>query len=243
MTGATTTTTATRAVAYLRVSTDEQADSGAGLDAQMAAIEAAATARGWDLVAVHTDAGVSGGIAPTSRPALCDALAMLDGGNADVLVVAKSDRLARSVVGLVELLDRADRADWSLVVLDSDVDTSTAAGRLVASMIGCVAEWERRVISERTRAALATRKASGMRLGSPVTLEQATRDRIASLWADGLTLQAIANTLTAEMIPTARGGRWYPSTVAAVLRSLDLDAEAAQARTEAVTSRRRMVAA
>jgi DNA invertase Pin-like site-specific DNA recombinase len=226
MRGTTTTTTTTRAIAYLRVSTDEQTQSGAGLDAQRATITAAATARGWELVAEHTDAGVSGGIAPHRRPALADALEMLDRGDADVLVVAKSDRLARSVVGLVDLLDRAERADWSLVVLDTDVDTSTASGRLVASVIGCVAEWERGIIRERTRDALAARKAAGMRLGRPVELADDTRQRIAAMHADGMSLRTIAATLTAEGVPTSRGGLWHASTVRSVLAGLDLDAAA-----------------
>jgi DNA invertase Pin-like site-specific DNA recombinase len=226
MRGTTTTATTTRAIAYLRVSTDEQAESGAGLDAQRAVIAAAATARGWELVAEHTDAGVSGKIAPQRRPALAAALEMLDRGDADVLVVAKSDRLARSVVALCDLLDRAEGANWSLVVLDTDVDTSTASGRLVASVIGCVAEWERRVISERTRAALATRKAAGMRLGRPVELPADTRLYIAAMHADGMSLRKIADTLTAEGVPTSRGGQWHASTVRSVLAGLDLDAAA-----------------
>lgn len=223
----------TRAVAYLRVSTDEQADSGAGLDAQRATIAAAAADRGWELVGEYVDAGVSGGIAPERRPAMADALAVLDAGGADVLAVAKSDRLARSVVGLVGMLDRSERAPWSLVALDSDVDTSTASGRMVASMIGCVAEWERRVISERTAAALATKKAAGVRLGRPVVLPDETRQLVASLRHHGMSLREIAATLTDEGIPTATGGRWHASTVRTVLRSLDLDAEADAARTGA----------
>lgn len=223
----TTTTTRTRAIAYLRVSTEEQADSGAGIDAQRATIVAAAAARGWEIVAEQIDAAVSGKIAPERRPALRDALAMLDAGEADVLVVAKTDRLARSIVGLTGMLDRAEQAPWSMVILDSDVDTTTASGRLVTSMLGVIAEWERRVIAERTRAAMATRKAAGMRMGRPVTLDPFTRRRIVELRAGGMTLQAIADTLTADGVPTARGGTWRHTTVRAVLRSLELDAEAA----------------
>lgn len=220
-----------RAVAYLRVSTGEQADSGAGLEAQLATVSAAAASRGWQLVSVQTDAGVSGSVPVAERPALSAALALLEAGEADVLLVAKSDRLARSVVGLTGLLDQAEQADWSLCVLDSDVDTSTASGRLVASMLGCIAEWERRVISERTRSALAARKAAGMRLGRPVTLAAETRERVAALRGEGLTLQQVADRLTSEGVRTARGGQWHPSTVAGVLRSLELDRDAALSAT------------
>ena len=223
------TTTTTRAVAYLRVSTGEQADSGAGLQAQLAAVTAAAASRGWELVAVHTDAGLSGALPAERRPELSAALELLDSGGADVLVVAKGDRLARSVVGLTGLLERVKRSAWSLVVLDTDVDTTTATGQLVAQLMGCVAEWERNVLAERTRAALAARKAAGMRLGRPVTLAADARSRVAELRAEGLTLQAVADQLTSEGVPTARGGSWSPSTVAGVLRSLELDSEAVAA--------------
>jgi DNA invertase Pin-like site-specific DNA recombinase len=227
MTGAATTTpTPLRAVAYLRVSTGEQADSGAGLQAQLATVTAAAAARGWELVAVFTDAGVSGSVPVSERVELSAALSMLEAGDADLLVVAKGDRLARSVVGLTGLLEQVKRSAWSLVILDTDVDTTTATGQLVAQLMGCVAEWERNVIAERTRAALAARKAAGVRLGRPVETPGETRQRVLALRESGLTLQQVADQLTSEGVRTARGGRWYPSTVAAVLRSLELDRHA-----------------
>lgn len=214
------------AIIYRRVSTDEQADSGAGLSAQAASLAAEVAHRGWTIAADYADEGVSGSVSPDRRPALAAALADLDAGRADVLVVAKLDRLSRSVVDLALLLDRAERARWSLVILDCDVDTTSAGGRLVASVLASVAEWERRVIGERTRAALAARKAAGARLGRPVALPAATRSRVAELRSEGLSLPRIAATLTDEGIPTARGGKWHPSTVAAVLRSIELDSEA-----------------
>lgn len=196
---------------------------------QAAAILATVDRRGWHCVAELTDEGVSGSVAPESRNGLGRALQMLDRGDADVLVVAKLDRLSRSVVDLSLLLDRAERAKWSLVVLDADVDTTTARGRLVANVLGAVAEWERRIIAERTKAALAARKAAGQCLGGPVTLSNDTRRMIAELRNEGMMLQAIADKLTADSVPSARGGQWRPSTVRGVLQSLALDAEAASA--------------
>jgi DNA invertase Pin-like site-specific DNA recombinase len=216
----------TRAVSYLRVSTDEQAQSGAGLDAQTVAIADAIGRRGWPLVATFTDEGVSGGVEPDARPGLAAALATLDAGHADALVVSKLDRLTRSVASIGPLVKRAQRGGWALVILDTDVDMTTAGGMLVVHMITSVAEWERMVIAERTRAALASRKRAGMRLGRPVTLAQDTRNRVAELRAAGMTMQAVADTLNAENVPTARGGKWHHSTVKGVLRSLELDAEA-----------------
>ena len=218
----------TRAITYRRVSTEDQAESGAGLDAQARTLADKITGRGWEHLADYSDEGISGKIAPADRPALSAALDALDAGEADVLVVAKLDRLTRSVGALAALLERADRARWSLVILDADVDTTTAGGRLVANVLGSVAEWERMVIGERTRAALASRKAQGMRLGRPVLLPGETRARVAALRSDGLSFAAVAARLTDEGTPTATGGRWHASTVRAVLSSLEADRAAAQ---------------
>jgi DNA invertase Pin-like site-specific DNA recombinase len=217
-----------RALGYLRVSTEEQAGSGAGLDAQADAIATAVAGRNWVLLDTVIDAGVSGGKAIAQRAGLCEVLQRLDAGEADVLIVSKLDRLSRSVRTLCELLDHSEAKGWSLVILDTDLDTTSASGRLVASVMGSVAEWERRVIAERTKAALSARKARGKRLGRPVVLAEATRARIAALHAAGTSQAAIARQLTAEAVETATGKTtWYPATVRNVLLSLDLDAEAA----------------
>jgi DNA invertase Pin-like site-specific DNA recombinase len=87
------------------------------------------------------------------------------------------------------------------------------------------AQWERRIIGQRTRDALQAKKASGARLGRPVALPRAVRTRIAGARKDGHTLAEIADDLNAENISTAHGGgRWHPETVRAVLRSVALDA-------------------
>ena len=214
---------AVNVIAYYRVSTDEQAATGLGLEAQRAAVMAAATARGWTIAAEHTDAGRSG--RDMNRPALIAAVADLEvtGG---VLMVAKLDRLSRSVLDFAHLADRARRAGWSVVALDVDVDTTTPTGELVANITASVAQWERRIIAARTSDALQAKKAAGARLGRPVTLPEAVRRRIADDHTAGQSLAGIARSLNAEAVPTARGGRWHASTVRAVLASLDLDAEA-----------------
>jgi DNA invertase Pin-like site-specific DNA recombinase len=212
-----------RAVAYYRVSTDEQAASGLGLDAQAAAVTAAVTARGWNLAATYTDTGSGKDM---RRRSLTDALADLD-RDGGVLVVAKLDRLSRSVLDFARIAEHAKRAGWSVVALDVDVDTTSPTGELVANITASVAQWERRIISARTSAALQAKKANGARLGRPVVLDQSVRDRIAAEHAAGGTLAGIARTLNTDEVPTARGGRWYASTVRAVLESLALDAAAA----------------
>jgi DNA invertase Pin-like site-specific DNA recombinase len=210
-----------RAIAYYRVSTDKQADAGNGLEAQAAAIAKAVATRGWELVADARDEGRSGG--NMNRPALNGALDRLDRGEADVLVVAKLDRLSRSVRDFANLVERATQKGWALVALDIDVDTSTPTGELMANIYGSVAQWERRIIGQRTSEAMQAMKARGVRLGRPVELADAVRLRIGAERIDGRSLRAIANDLNAEAVPTARGGRWHASTVRAVVDSLALD--------------------
>src|SRR4051794_35241989 len=109
-----------RAITYARVSTEDQADSGAGLDAQRVTLDAAMAARGWELVGALVDEGRSGG--NLNRPALTEALELLDAGKADALVVAKLDRLSRSVLDFAAICARAKRKGWAVVALDVDVD-------------------------------------------------------------------------------------------------------------------------
>jgi len=216
-------------ITYTRVSTTEQADSGLGLAAQTHTIEGALNARGWTPALTLTDEGVSGSIAPEKRPQLAEALRMLAAGEADTLVVAKLDRATRSVADLCHLLDLSDRQGWDLIALDLGIDTSTPMGRAMAQMAGVFSELERKMIGQRTSDAMQALKANGRRLGRPVTLEESTRSRIAAERAEGKSLRAIAAGLTADEIPTAKGGTWHASTVKAVLTSLDLDAEAVAA--------------
>lgn len=213
-----------RTIAYTRVSTDEQGDHGAGLDAQRATIEADLTRRGWGPACLVTD--VASGKSLNGRRNLADALDRLDRGEADHLVVAKLDRLARSVLDFASILARAQRHGWALVCLDVNVDTSSPSGELMATVVAAFAQYERALIAQRTREALAVRKSQGVRLGRPVTLAAETRARIADERAQGRSLPTIANMLNTEQVPTARGGRWHPATVAKVLRSLELDAQA-----------------
>lgn len=211
-----------RVIAYVRCSTEEQGASGLGLDAQRDQIEAEAERRGWARIGMVTE--VASGKNLTGRPLLAEALVQLDAGEADVLVVAKVDRLGRSLLDLMTLAERAERRGWALVVLDCQVDTTTAAGRFVLSALGAVGELERNLISERTRRALAVKKARGARLGRPVALPAELRARIAAEHEAGGSLAGIARTLTAEGVPTAQGGaRWHASTVKAVLASLEAD--------------------
>lgn len=204
------------ALGYIRVSTIEQADKGASLDAQRAALTAEAERRGWDLRIV-ADEGVSA--KTMNRPALQDALQQLDAGKADHLMAIRLDRVSRSVADFAGLLDRAHRRGWGLVLLSPNLDTSTPEGRFTANVLASAAQYERELIGARTREAMAQRKAEGVHVGRPKELPDSVYRRIISDRAEGRSMAAIAAALTADGVPTARGGSWHASTVHRVLTS------------------------
>lgn len=202
-------------IGYCRVSTEEQAVSGLGLAAQEAAIRAECERRGLDLLTIHTDAGISA--KTLDRPALADALAELSAGRGSVLMVSKLDRLTRSVHDATGLMLDAERAGWGLVALDVAVDTTTPQGAAMAQVLAVFAELERRLIGDRTRAALAVKRSQGVRLGRPPVLPAAVVARIVAEHDGGASWSAIARGLDADGVPTAQGGaRWYPATVRTV---------------------------
>jgi DNA invertase Pin-like site-specific DNA recombinase len=115
---------------------------------------------------------------------------------------------------------QAQRQGWALVALDCAVDTTTPAGEAMANVLATFAQFERRLIGQRTKEGLAVKKAQGVRLGRPRALDPKVVRRISRARERGDTLAKIAERLTAQGVPTAHNGqRWYPSTVAAVLRS------------------------
>ena len=191
-------------VGYVRVSTVEQADSGLGLAAQRAAIDAECLRRSWSLSAVHEDAGVSGK-ATANRPGLAAALGAVESGQAAGIVVSKLDRLSRSLVDFANLMARAQASGWNLVVLDLGVDFGTPAGEFLASVMASAAQWERRIIGQRTRDALTIKRSQGVRLGRPSRLSDEIASRIMEAHASGQGWTSIANALNADSVPTAQG--------------------------------------
>ena len=157
-------------VGYTRCSTEEQADSGLGIAAQEAAIRQSVSAA-VDLDAIHTDA--ISGKSVANRPGLAAALTAVETGAAAGIVVAKLDRLSRSLADFARLMARAQAAGWNLVALDLGIDLASAAGEFMANVMASAAQWERRIIGQRTHDALAVKRASGVRLGRPAVLEKA----------------------------------------------------------------------
>jgi len=206
-----------KVIGYLRVSTREQADSGLGLDAQRRTISVEAERRGWEVEWLVDDGRSARNL---NRPALTEALALLKQGEASALVVAKLDRLSRSVSDFAAVLATADKQRWAVVALDLGVDTTTPAGELVAGVMMVIAQWERRIIGVRTREAMAEAKANGARFGRIRQAAPGTVARILHERAEGQSFNAIAAGLDADDIPTPGGGlHWYGSTVTRLHRA------------------------
>jgi len=201
-------------IGYARVSTEEQGAAGAGLEAQRAAIRAECSRRGWRLLAIEEDV-LSG--RTLRRPGLQAALEECRTGRADGIVAAKLDRLSRSILDFARLLDEARRRSFNVAALDLGLDLSTPQGELVANVIASVAQWERRIIGERTREALAVRKAQGVTIGRPRTVPEAVATEIRQMRSDRRSYAAIAADLNSRGVATGQGGvQWYPATVRAV---------------------------
>jgi DNA invertase Pin-like site-specific DNA recombinase len=198
-----------KVVAYLRVSTDKQADTGVSLAAQAEKVEQYAKLYDLEVVEVIRDAGASA--KNLNREGLKRALGMLEAGKADTLLVVKLDRLTRSVKDLGVLLERYfDKGNFSLVSIGEQIDTRTAAGRLVLNVLTSVAQWEREAISERTTVAMQQLRAEGKytggrtpfgyELGPNGELVQSQREQEAiqqaqALRRDKMPLRKIASTL------------------------------------------------
>lgn len=205
-----------RALGYVRVSTAEQVSSGAGLAAQRKAIRDECKRRGWELVEILADEGY--GAANLKRPAVQDAFERMDAGEADALVVAKLDRLSRSLLDFAGTVERAKSKGWAVLSLDNELDMTTPQGKMMVHMLAVFAEFERERIGERITEALAVKRAEGVQLGRPRALPAKVVTRIRNLRSRGHSLAKIAERLNADDVPTAHGGaQWYPSTVKAVL--------------------------
>jgi DNA invertase Pin-like site-specific DNA recombinase len=208
------------AVGYIRVSTDDQAESGAGLAAQRRTIQTECQRRGLTLLEIVEDAGFSA--KTLDRPGLTRALDQLACGEASVLIVAKLDRLARSVADFANVVRLAERQDWAVLACDLGVDMTSPTGGLLANITASVAEWERKIIGTRTREALAARKAAGVRLGRPRLLDPAVAASIRASRASGETLQAIADQLNSQGTTTPTGRVWSATLVRKVSLQLPI---------------------
>lgn len=206
---------------YARVSTDGQAESGLGLDAQETRVRAFAAAYGHDLAALIIDAGQSA--KSLARPGVRELIDQVRAGKVARVIVAKLDRLTRSTRDLQNLLELFEQHRVALVSVAETLDTETAAGRLVLNVMAAVASWEREAIAERTREALAAKRSKGERTGTvpyghcvgsqgakllAEAGEQRVLARVHELREAGAPLVRIAEALNREGFTTRTGNAW-----------------------------------
>ena len=212
-----------KAIGYIRVSTEQQADEGVSLETQRAKIEGWCKANACELVVVEVDAGISGKNMD-KRPGLLKALGRMKRDM--VLVVYSLSRLARSTKDTLAIAERLEKAGADMVSLSEKIDTTGAAGKMMFRMLAVLAEFERDVISERTTAALAHKKAIGEKyapvpfgfreVGGRLVEVESEALVVAEILAKrkaGATLQSIANGLNKQGIKGKRGGKWRPYTI------------------------------
>jgi len=221
-----------KAVGYCRVSTEGQAVDGVSLDAQRAKIQAWCAANDFELIGVYVDAGISGKRAD-NRPELQNALNTVTRVKG-ALVVYSLSRLARSTKDTISISDRLEKAGSDLVSLSEKLDTTSAAGKMVFRLFAVLSEFERDLVSERTKAALAHMRQQGKAMGqlpfghdlaadgetlvkNPAELKAVVLIR--KLKEQGLSLRAIARQLETEQIPTKSGNAsWTHTAVQSILR-------------------------
>src|SRR3979411_626313 len=220
-----------RAIGYARVSTDKQADHGVSLEAQEAKIRAMAVVQGAEIAELIVDGGESA--KNLNRPGMERLLSLVDQGKVQTVIIAKLDRLTRSVKDLCTLLERFSKRGVTLISVAESLDTGSAAGRLVLNIMTAVSQWEREAIGERTRDAMSHKRSNGERVGNiqfgyrlgpdgkhvePDPSEQAALDEIRRLRQGGATLRGIAVALNHRGHRTRRGSAWRLEHVARITK-------------------------
>ena len=217
-----------KAIGYARVSTRDQAQNGVSLEVQKFKIQAFCDAKDWELITVLADEGHSA--KNLNRPGMQQIINGSRKKQFDIVVILKLDRLTRSVKDLGYLVeDIFNKNGIAFSSLQDNFDTSTANGRMVMNMLATIAQWERDIISERTRDAMEYMKSKFRRVGaipfgytiegdklSPTPDEMITVEKIVSLRNGGLSYQKISDYLNSNKIPAKQGGKWYPKTVKGV---------------------------
>lgn len=221
-------------VGYVRCSTHEQVESGLGLDAQRQRIRQYCGFQKLDLVETIEDAGVSGGKPLAKRVGGQRLIAALKGGKRAV-VVLKLDRMFRNAGDCLTTVEWWDKLGVALHVIDlggNAIDTTSAAGRFMLVVLAGAAEMERNLTRERTRSAMAVKRANGQRVGAipygydlaadgstlvPSPLELEVIADMRTMRARGWTLEAVAEELTERGVPTKTGkSRWTHQAVARI---------------------------
>jgi len=221
-----------RTAAYLRVSTDEQAESGLGIDAQMTRCKAQATVKGWAEPTVYADEGISGTKDASKRPALQRLLQDARDGQIDAVTILSLDRLGRKTRLVLDLVEELTACGVVLISCKESLDTESATGKFVLSLFASLAQLERDLIAERTTAALQELSKRGVvggqlpygyvrtESGPVVDVEQAKVVRfIFNARKRGDSLREIAGKLNERGVVGPRGGKWWATSVREVLEN------------------------
>jgi DNA invertase Pin-like site-specific DNA recombinase len=182
----------TRVAIYARVSTKEQST-----EAQVVQLTAHCQARGWTEVAIFRDDGISG--VRDNRPELDRLRQRMAAGEFEAVVVSKMDRLGRSLGMILRFWDEADAAGARVIVIDQGIDTSTPSGRLQRNMLAALAEFERELILERTRAGIARARALGKKFGAPRKIPESTAREIVTRRGRGESLRGISQRMNVKL--------------------------------------------
>lgn len=224
---------ATSAAGYVRVSTEEQATQGFGLEAQRRAIEAFAESQGYELVAIASDPAVSGATRPAERPGFNELLDLAGAGRFSILLVWKFDRLARQIVySVVAANDLSEQHGVVVRSVTEPIDTSTPMGRTIFAVLAGMAEQERQAITERTFAGRKVKAGQGGFAGGATPYgyrrdrdgglvideaEAAIVRRVFALRQEGRPYAMIARQLNAEGLRTRAGKAWRHGGIAYIL--------------------------
>ena len=227
----------TKAIVYIRVSTNEQADKGYSLGNQKKKCQAYCISQDYQIVETIVDDGKSA--KDLYREGANKVLTMLENKEADTLVILKLDRLTRSVKDLGNILDHMQKFEWALVAVRDNLDTNTATGRLMLNLLTSVSQWEREITAERTAEALqhkrsknektggnrefgyevAERKEDGKKVYKESQHEQKVIQLIKELKSNGMSLQAIAKELKKRKVKTVSGKTtWAVWTISKILK-------------------------
>lgn len=223
-----------KVAAYIRVSTEEQAKEGYGLEAQRTRCLAMCQVKDWPTPEFYADEGISGTKDATKRPQLARLLADIRAGDIDAIVILDLSRLGRNTRLVLDLVHEFSTADVALVSCKESLDTATPQGQFVLTLFAALGQLERDQISERTIAALAERcKIDGekggrlpygyIRTDNGIAIEPlaaAIVRRIFQLRSDGRSLRAIALDVS-TLAPAPRGGKWYATSVSEIMMNDD----------------------
>lgn len=220
---------------YVRVSTQDQATKGQSLEVQRELIERYVQLHDLGEVEFYVDGGISGGKPLAKRTAGARLLEAIEAGTIDTVIATKIDRLGRSLLDVMQLVQLLEKKGVNLVLLDLNVDTQSVQGKFMLQILSSFAEMERGLIRERTLQTMQHLKQNHKIYGNvPLSFNRVGKDlvpnmdemqivqRIFNMKAEGVSLNGIAKTLNNEGIKGKQGGKFHHTTIKTILNNKDL---------------------